>query len=85
MDRFARGTSAVGYEERLDFATLRRDRVAKAQAERERAELDAILVWKDENVRYLTDLRPQLIAGYSWASRVCAASDRARSSRPSRT
>jgi Xaa-Pro dipeptidase len=67
MDRFARGQSAVGYEERIDFGELRRKRVAKAQAEREREELDAILVWKDENVRYLTDLRPQLIACKSTA------------------
>jgi Xaa-Pro aminopeptidase len=29
------------------------------------AGLDALLVWKDENVRYLTSLRPQLIAGKS--------------------
>ena len=30
-----------------------------------RAGLDAVLVWKDENVRYLTDLRAQLLAGKS--------------------
>ena len=29
--------------------------------------LDALLVWKDENCRYLTDLRPQLIAGKTTA------------------
>jgi Xaa-Pro dipeptidase len=65
MERFARGQFQVGYEERIDLRALRRGRVDKAQAERERAELDALLVWKDENVRYLTDLRPQLIAGKS--------------------
>ena len=64
-DRFARGQFHVGYEQRIDLAGLRRKRIAKAQAERERDELDAVLVWKDENVRYLTDLRPQLIAGKS--------------------
>ena len=62
MDRFARGQFHVGYEERIDLELLRRKRVDKAQAEREAAEVDALLVWKDENVRYLTDLRPQLIA-----------------------
>jgi Xaa-Pro dipeptidase len=67
MDRFARGQFAVGYEERIDFKELRAKRVAKAQAEREADELDAILVWKDENVRYLTDLRPQLISCKSTA------------------
>jgi Xaa-Pro aminopeptidase len=67
MDRFARGQFHVGYEERIDLRDLRRQRVDKAQAERDRDELDALLVWKDENVRYLTDLRPQLIACKSTA------------------
>jgi Xaa-Pro aminopeptidase len=67
MDRFARGQFHVGYEERIDLRELRHQRVDKAQAERERDELDALLVWKDENVRYLTDLRPQLIACKSTA------------------
>lgn len=44
---------------------LRSARVAKAQDSRREAELDALLVWKDENVRYVTDLRPQLLAGKS--------------------
>ena len=67
MDRFARGPFHVSYETRIDFEVLRRKRVAKAQAEREKAQLGALLVWKDENVRYLTDLRPQLIAGKTTA------------------
>jgi Xaa-Pro dipeptidase len=67
MDRFARGPFHVGYERRVDLDALRQKRVAKADAERRRAGLDALLVWKDENCRYLTDLRPQLIAGKSTA------------------
>lgn len=67
MDRFARGPFNVTYEARFDPAELRRKRVERAQAERERDRLDALLVWKDENVRYLTDLRPQIIAGKSTA------------------
>jgi Xaa-Pro dipeptidase len=67
MDRFARGPFHVGYERRVDLEGLRRKRVARADAERRRAGLDALLVWKDENCRYLTDLRPQLIAGKSTA------------------
>lgn len=67
MDRFARGPFHVSYEARVDLQALRRKRIAKAQAERERAQLNALLVWKDENVRYLTDLRPQLIAGKTTA------------------
>ncbi len=67
MDQFARGPFNVHYEERLDPAALRAQRVAKALAQMASAGLDALLVWKDENVRYLTDLRPQLIAGKSTA------------------
>ncbi|MBX6425116.1 MAG: aminopeptidase P family protein [Variibacter sp.] len=67
MDRFARGPFHVGYERRVDLEALRRKRVAKAHAERKKAGLDALLVWKDENNRYLTDLRPQLIAGKTTA------------------
>jgi Xaa-Pro aminopeptidase len=67
MHRFARGQFHVSYEARPDLQALRGKRVARARAERERAKLDALLVWKDENVRYLTDLRPQLIAGKTTA------------------
>ena len=67
MDRFARGPFHVSYEARVDIEALRSKRIAKAQTERGKAGLDALLVWKDENVRYLTDLRPQLIAGKTTA------------------
>ncbi len=67
MDRFARGPFHVGYERRVDLTALRLKRIAKADEERRRAGLDALLVWKDENCRYLTDLRPQLIAGKTTA------------------
>lgn len=67
MDRFARGPFHVGYERRVDLEALRAKRIAKADAERKKAGLDALLVWKDENGRYLTDLRPQLIAGKTTA------------------
>jgi Xaa-Pro dipeptidase len=67
MDRFARGQFQVGYEARVDVGALRQKRIANAQRRREEAQLDALLVWKDENVRYLTDLRPQLIAGKTTA------------------
>ena len=67
MTGFARGQFNVGYEDRVDLGSLRRGRVEKAQGQRAAAGLDALLVWKDENVRYLTDLRPQLIAGKTTA------------------
>jgi Xaa-Pro aminopeptidase len=42
---------------------LRRERVEKAQKALGDSGARALLVWKDENVRYLTALRAQLIAG----------------------
>lgn len=62
---YALGQFNAAYEARPDPAALRAQRVGRALEGLERAELDAVLVWKDENVRYLTDLRPQLIAGKS--------------------
>lgn len=64
-DGWASGPFSVDYEHRLDFASLRSKRLQRARAEMAAAGLDAVLVWKDENVRYLTSLRPQLIAGKS--------------------
>jgi Xaa-Pro aminopeptidase len=57
------GTSAVDWEYRYDFGRLRAGRVARAQEALDADELDAVLVWKSENVRYLTSLRSQVIAG----------------------
>jgi len=55
----------VDYEQRVDFAALRAGRLARARQAMAAAGLEALLVWKDENVRYLTSLRPQLLAGKS--------------------
>ncbi len=65
IDGWAPGPFAVDYEQRLNFEALRNKRLQRARTEMEAAGLDALLVWKDENVRYLTSLRPQLIAGKS--------------------
>jgi Xaa-Pro aminopeptidase len=64
-EAWARGPFGVDYEHRLDFPALRSGRLARARLAMAEAGLDALLVWKDENVRYLTSLRPQLIAGKS--------------------
>jgi len=64
-DGWARGPAAVDYEARVDMAVLRAGRLARARHALAQADLDAVLVWKDENVRYLTSLRPQVIAGKS--------------------
>jgi Xaa-Pro dipeptidase len=65
LGTFAHGQFRVDYEHRPDPHELREARVARARAEMKASGLDALLVWKDENVRYLTGLRAQLIAGKS--------------------
>ena len=59
---YARGPFAVDWEDRYDMPALRRGRVERARAELLASDLDALLLWKNENVRYLTSLRAQLIA-----------------------
>lgn len=61
VSRFASGQFNVGYEARTDLTALRAQRLARAPIERDRRDLDAVLVFRDENVRYLTGLRAQLI------------------------
>jgi Xaa-Pro aminopeptidase len=55
----------VDYEQRVDMHALRERRVQRARAAMEAAGLDALLVWKDENVRFLSALRAQIIQGKS--------------------
>src|SRR5918997_1639699 len=55
----------VDYEQRVDMHALRERRVARARVAMEAAGLDALLVWKDENVRFLSSLRAQIIQGKS--------------------
>lgn len=57
------GQAAVDWESRYDFTGLRADRLARARAAMAADGLDAVLVWKSENVRYLTSLRAQILAG----------------------
>lgn len=63
MPGYAKGPFAVDWEDRYDLPRMRRERVENAQREIRAANIDGLLVWKDENVRYLTSLRAQLIAG----------------------
>ncbi|HZC13623.1 MAG TPA: Xaa-Pro peptidase family protein, partial [Thermoleophilaceae bacterium] len=51
------------YESRPDLQALREARLARVQLLLSESDLDALLVWKDENVRYLTGMRAQLISG----------------------
>jgi Xaa-Pro dipeptidase len=63
MTGYARGPQNVDWEDRIDFDRLRASRVTDVQDALRASDLDALLLWKDENVRYLTSLRAQLIAG----------------------
>ena len=65
LGEFAHGQFRADYEHRPDPQELRRKRLARAQRALAEARLDALLCWKDENVRYLTGLRAQIIAGKS--------------------
>ena len=65
LGRYAHGGFAVDYEQRVDYGFMRSERLERAKRELAASDLDAILVWKDENVRYLSGLRAQIISGKS--------------------
>jgi Xaa-Pro dipeptidase len=62
---YARGPFAVDYEHRVDLDEMRRERLERARAALEASPLRALLLWKDENVRFLSGLRAQIIQGKS--------------------
>jgi Xaa-Pro aminopeptidase len=47
-------TMAVDWEQRIDFAGLRRDRLERAQASLRDSELGAVLLFDQNNIRYVT-------------------------------
>jgi Xaa-Pro dipeptidase len=63
MSGYARGPFGVDWEDRINLDRLRNDRIDAVRSALVASNLDALLLWKDENVRYLTSLRAQLIAG----------------------
>jgi Xaa-Pro aminopeptidase len=65
LGAFAHGQFHVDYEQRPAPEELRAARLERARAAMRAAHVDALLVWKNENVRYLTGLRAQIIAGKS--------------------
>jgi Xaa-Pro aminopeptidase len=65
LGTFALGPAAVDWEARADPEALREARVARVDELLSSSSADALLVWKDENVRYLTGMRAQIIAGKS--------------------
>ncbi len=65
LGEYAHGQFAVDYESRVDHRELLQGRVERTRAAMSAAGLDAVLVWKDENVRFLSGLRAQIIQGKS--------------------
>ncbi|MGI9557085.1 MAG: M24 family metallopeptidase [Solirubrobacterales bacterium] len=65
LGRFAHGQFRADYADRGDIGELREQRVAKLQAALAASELDALLLFKDENVRYATGMRGQILNGKS--------------------
>ena len=74
---YARGPYRVDYEQRVDPHRLQKARVARARKHMRAAGIDALLLWKNENVRYLTGLRAQIIAGKSALLNGCLLARRA--------
>jgi Xaa-Pro aminopeptidase len=54
------GTMMVDWEERTDFARLRRDRLTKAQRAIANSEVNVLFVFRTEDARYLTAYRHHL-------------------------
>ena len=50
----APGRMSVDFEERVDFVRLRKDRLSRAMAALEASDLGALLVFDNNNIRYLT-------------------------------
>ena len=65
LGAFAYGPGTADWEARVEPAQLRAARVDRVRTVLEASRADALLVWKDENVRYLTGLRAQILNGKS--------------------
>ena len=51
------GTMALEYGERIDFERLRRERLTRALAEMKRDDLDALILGREANARYVSGAR----------------------------
>ena len=75
LGSYAHGPFGVDYEARIDFAALRDERLERVRAALADSVLDALLLWKDENVRFASGLRPQIIQGKSAVLNGCLLSE----------
>jgi len=53
----ALGTMGVDFEERVDYRRMHRYRLARAQAALEASDLGALLLFDDNNIRYVTSTK----------------------------
>ena len=51
------GVSGTDYQERIDFAKMRRQRLAKGKAAMKKHGIAAALLTRSENIRYMTAVR----------------------------
>jgi Xaa-Pro dipeptidase len=51
------GTMGVDFEERVDYRRLQRYRLARAHAALEKSDLGALLLFDDNNIRYVTSTK----------------------------
>ena len=65
LGSYGHGQFAVDYEARIDHHAVRARRIERTCAAIAEAGLDALLVWKYENVRFLSRLRAQIISDKS--------------------
>jgi Xaa-Pro aminopeptidase len=61
IQKYGKGQFQVDYEARIDFNRLRSERVRRTQEAMRKSGTDVLLLWKDENIRYLTSLRAIMI------------------------
>lgn len=62
------GMMGVDWEERIDFDRMRRERLQRARDAVAKAEVDALFLFRLENVRYLSSLRTHMWPTSSWMS-----------------
>jgi Xaa-Pro dipeptidase len=63
LGRFGLGQFATDYEQRVDQDELRARRAARVADALDGSDLDGLLLWKTENLRYVTGMRAQIIQG----------------------
>lgn len=69
MEKLAYGVGAVDWQGRIDFARMRRERLAKTQAMLKKHGIAAALLYRSDNIRYVTAVRgaPEFVPGLRYA------------------